>query len=62
MVKKLKKYLNEVAEEIKKVTFPSKAATKEMTTLVVVVSILTALYVSLSDFAFSSFTKWLMSK
>ncbi len=62
MLKKIKNYFTGVAEEIKKVTFPSKKETKEMTTLVVVLSLAVALYVSLLDFGFSSFTKWLISK
>ncbi len=62
MVKKIKRYLAGVAEEIRKVDFPSKKETQAMTTLVIVVSALLALFVSLSDFTFSSFTKWLISK
>lgn len=62
MVKKIKTYLINVAAELKKVTFPSKEATKQMTILVIALSTVLALYVAFVDFGFSSFTKWLISK
>lgn len=62
MVKKIKNYLTGVIEEIRKVTFPDKKETKEMTTLVIVLSLAISLYVSLLDFGFSNFTKWLISR
>ncbi len=62
MVKKIKNYLTGVIEEIRKVTFPDKKEAKEMTTLVIILSLAISLYVSLLDFGFSNFTKWLISK
>lgn len=62
MVKKIKNYLTGVFEELRKVTFPDKKETKEMTTLVVILSLAISLYVSLLDFGFSNFAKWLISK
>ncbi|MDO5561201.1 MAG: preprotein translocase subunit SecE [bacterium] len=62
MVKKIKTYLAGVVEELKKVSFPSKEDTKQMTILVIALSTIMALYVAGVDFGFSSFTKWLISK
>ena len=61
MVKKIKNYLTGVIEEIRKVTFPDKKEAKEMTTLVIVLSLAISLYVSFLDFGFSNFTKWLIN-
>lgn len=52
------KYFNEVVEEVKKVSWPTSKKTIEMTTLVVVVSVLLALYTGILDFAFSQLMKF----
>jgi preprotein translocase SecE subunit len=61
MMKKIKNYLTGVIEELGKVTIPDKKTTKEMTTLVIVLSLAISLYVSFLDFGFSNFTKWLIN-
>ncbi len=61
MVKKIKTYFTGVVEEMKKVTFPTRQETIAMATLVIVICLLISIYVSLLDFGFSSFTKWLIS-
>ena len=50
MFKTLQKYLSEVQREIKKTSWPSREATKNMTILVLVVSLLLASYIGLLDF------------
>lgn len=46
------KYLNEVSEEVKKVTWPSRQQTMDMTVLVVGVSLLIGVYIGALDFLF----------
>ncbi len=48
----IKKYLAEVTKELKKVSWPSKKQTKDKTMLVVIVSIIIALYLGALDFMF----------
>jgi preprotein translocase SecE subunit len=50
MFTKIKKYFREVITELKQTTWPSKAATKNMTLLVIAVAILLALYLGGIDF------------
>ena len=45
----------------KKVTFPSQEETKQMTVLVVAVSLLIAAYVLLADLGFGKFVNWLFA-
>ncbi|MCB9813534.1 MAG: preprotein translocase subunit SecE [Pseudomonadales bacterium] len=45
-------YINEVIREIKKVTWPSKKQTQDMTLLVIGVSLVVGLYIVLLDFIF----------
>jgi preprotein translocase subunit SecE len=52
MVKPLK-YLQEVRQELEKVTWPSREKTINMTLLVVGVSLFIALYIAGADFVFS---------
>jgi len=52
MVKPLK-YLQEVRQELEKVTWPSREKTINMTLLVVGVSLFVALYIATADFLFS---------
>jgi preprotein translocase subunit SecE len=46
------KYLSEVTEEVKKVTWPSRQQTIDMTILVVGVSLLIGVYIGTLDFLF----------
>lgn len=46
------KYLNEVSEEVKKVSWPSRQQTLDMTVLVVGVSLLIGIYIGALDFMF----------
>jgi preprotein translocase subunit SecE len=52
MLQIIKNYLLEVKVEIGKTTWPNKEATKNLTILVIVVSLLLALYVGVFDFIF----------
>jgi preprotein translocase subunit SecE len=49
---KIKNYFNEVIQELKKVTWPSKKQTANKTILVLVVSLLLAIYLGGLDFLF----------
>lgn len=49
---KVSTYINEVIREIKKVTWPTKKQTQDMTLLVIGVSLVVGLYISLLDFIF----------
>ncbi len=60
-MKKITDYLKSVWLELQKVDFPSKKQTWEMTTLVVVVSVLIAVFVSGLDFGFSKLVQWLIT-
>jgi preprotein translocase subunit SecE len=46
------KYLSEVSEEVKKVTWPSRQQTIDMTILVVGVSLIIGIYIGALDFIF----------
>ncbi|MFA6814203.1 MAG: preprotein translocase subunit SecE [Candidatus Pacebacteria bacterium] len=50
MLQAIKKYLLEVKTELGKTTWPDKKTTKNLSILVVVVSLLLALYVGFFDF------------
>ena len=58
---KLRLYFQGVMSEVKKVTFPSQEETKQMTALVVAVSLLIAAYVLLADLGFGKFVNWLFA-
>jgi preprotein translocase subunit SecE len=45
-------YVREVIAEVKKVTWPSRKQTQEMTALVVIVSLLVGVYIGSLDFIF----------
>lgn len=49
MLQAIKKYLLEVKAELGKTTWPNKKTTKNLTVLVVVVSLLLALYIGVFD-------------
>lgn len=46
------KYLNEVAQEVTKVTWPTRQQTFDMTVLVVGVSLIIGIYIGVLDFLF----------
>jgi len=50
MWQKIKNYFQQVISELRKTTWPSKAATKNMTVLVLVVVALLAAFLALADF------------
>lgn len=58
---KLRLYFQGVMSEVKKVTFPSQEETKQMTVLVVALSLLIAVYVLLADLGFGKFVNWLFA-
>jgi preprotein translocase subunit SecE len=45
-------YLREVIQEIKKVTWPSREQTQNMTILVIIASLIVGLYIGLLDYIF----------
>jgi len=49
----LAKYFREVSQELRKVTWPSKEQTMEMTILVIGVSLIIGTYLGLIDYAFN---------
>lgn len=49
---KVSSYINEVIREIKKVTWPSRKQTQDMTLLVIGVSLVVGLYIGALDFIF----------
>lgn len=49
---KVSSYINEVIREIKKVTWPSRKQTQDMTLLVIGVSVVVGLYIGALDFIF----------
>ena len=51
MLQAIKKYLLEVKTELGKTTWPDKKTTKNLSILVVVVSLLLALYIGFFDFS-----------
>lgn len=58
---KLSLYFRGVISEVKKVTFPTKEETKQMTILVITLSFLLALGVMVADLGFAKFVNWLFS-
>lgn len=60
MLKAVKNYFGEVVRELKKVSWPDKKQTINQTFLVIVVSLLVALYIGSLDFAFQQIMKLLV--
>ncbi|MCL2110099.1 preprotein translocase subunit SecE [Microgenomates group bacterium] len=52
---KLTKYLRDVKTEFKKVTWPSKERTKKLTSMVLSITVIWAVYISLLDWVFRQF-------
>ena len=59
-MKKVTTYLQGVMSELKKVTFPGRNETLEMTTLVITLSGVIAIYVTVVDLGFRNFIGWLI--
>ena len=56
------RYIQEVSQELRKVTWPTAQQTQQMTLLVIAVSLAVALYVGVLDFAFSELMKFLITR
>jgi preprotein translocase subunit SecE len=55
-------YLREVNQELRKVSWPSRQQTIQMTILVITVSAVVGLYVGILDVAFDGLMRWLISR
>jgi preprotein translocase subunit SecE len=53
-------FLNEVNQELRKVSWPSRQQTLQMTGLVIFVSILVSLYIGSLDFIFQQLLSWVV--
>ena len=60
-MKQITKYINEVLSEIKKVTWPTQKQTIDKTMLVVVVSVVVAVYIGGLDYVFQQLMTVLIS-
>jgi len=58
MIENIKEFLSDVRNELKKVSFPTKAETVGSTTVVIVFCVLMSIYLSVID----SFLAWLVGK
>jgi preprotein translocase subunit SecE len=58
MIENIKEFLTDVRNELKKVSFPTKAETVGSTTVVIVFCVLMSIYLSVID----SFLAWLVGK
>jgi len=58
MIENIKEFLTDVRNELKKVSFPTKAETIGSTTVVIVFCVLMSIYLSVID----SFLAWLVGK
>ena len=58
MIENVKEFLSDVRNELKKVSFPTKAETVGSTTVVIVFCVLMSIYLSFID----SFLSWLVGK
>lgn len=58
----IKKYINEVLVEIKKVSWPTRKQTLDKTLLVVVVSVITAAYIGGLDYVFQQLMETLIGR
>jgi len=54
-------YVREVIQELKKVSWPSVETTRNMTMLVIVVSLIAGLYMGVLDYLFQQLITWLIS-
>ena len=55
-----KRYLQEVQEEVRRVSWPSREQTIQKTLLVIGVSVLVGVYIGALDFGFTQLTTWLL--
>lgn len=60
-MKKLTAYFRDAWMELKKVSWPTKAQTKEMTILVLIIALIWATYAGVLDWAFSHLIALVMS-
>lgn len=60
-MKKLIAYFHDALMELKKVSWPTKAQTKEMTVLVLIIALVWAAYAGVLDWAFSHLVALVMS-
>ncbi len=56
-MEKIKQFLREAYSEMKKVSWPTREQTIQYTTLVIVISILIAIFLGILDYMFGSFIK-----
>lgn len=54
-------YVREVIQELKKVSWPSVETTRNMTILVIVVSLIVGVYLGVLDFILQRLVTWLIS-
>lgn len=62
MIKKILKFFKDVKQELRNVTWPTKADLKEGTTVVIVMSALVAIFLSLVDTVFSMLIRLILFK
>jgi preprotein translocase subunit SecE len=55
-------FLQEVREELKKVTWPSRQETTKLTGIVVVISVVVGIYIGALDFVFTKIVAFLVQK
>lgn len=55
-------YLKQVGRELKKVTWPTRAQTIEMTVLVIGVTVIIAIYIGALDFLFQKLMSFIVTK
>jgi preprotein translocase subunit SecE len=55
------RYFRETAAELRKVTWPTRQEARQLTTVVVIVVIITAIALGLVDYTFSRLIGWLIS-
>jgi len=58
-VERIRRFLDEAWSELKKVTWPTREQTRNLTVLVFVVSLAVGLYITVFDFIFSQAVKFL---
>lgn len=62
MIKKSKKFVEDVQAEFKKVQYPTRQATIKSTSIVIVVTAIIAIYLGISDFGLSELMQILLAR
>jgi preprotein translocase subunit SecE len=62
MVSKVFKFLNEVADELKKVTWPTRQEAIKMTFTVIAVSVVVAIFIGSLDFVLTQFISKILTR